>query len=133
MAVSCNEQYHKITGLVAGSDLSAKQYYAVAISSGTVAVCNAGAGFIGILLNKPTSGQACDIAGPGSIVQASSDGTMTRGYPQKVSSDGQLLDATDDSVTVGMALEGTTTAGVTCQIMVWRPETSADVSDLQGS
>lgn len=64
----------KIT-LEAGADLSAKQYHLVKISSGKAALCAAATDVpIGVLQNKPASGQPAEIVvvGGTKIVQSAS-------------------------------------------------------------
>jgi hypothetical protein len=60
--------YHKpnVKGFIAGEDLSAKQYHFVKLSDEkTVVAAAANERAIGILLNKPTSGQGAEVALPG--------------------------------------------------------------------
>lgn len=130
MATFCNEQYHKITGLLAAADLSSYQYYYVMInSSGTVALANAQTGGLGILLNKPIAGQVCEIAGPGSIVGAHCGGTTGAGDMLMVETGdaGKLIKATNGLVNVARALEAGADGSVT-RVYVCEPNESVDVS-----
>lgn len=80
----------KIGHLVAGADLSTHQYKFVEITgAGTVNVCNAATDRpIGVLQNKPTSGQACEIVVIG-VTKVSSDAALTAGTLIGTSADGQ--------------------------------------------
>lgn len=80
----------KVPGFTASADLSTKQYYFVEISgAGTVNVCNAATDkAIGVLQNKPTSGQPAEIMAIG-ITKVSSDAALSRGDLIGPSADGQ--------------------------------------------
>lgn len=80
----------KIPGLTASADLSAKQYYFVKMSGNkTVTVCAAATDKpVGVLQNKPTSGQEAEVCGIG-VTKVSSDAALTAGTLIGTSSDGQ--------------------------------------------
>jgi hypothetical protein len=80
----------KATGLVAGADLSAKQYHFVKISaSNTVVVCSGATDKpIGVLQNTPTSGQAAEVCVVGQT-KVSSDAALSAGALIGTSADGQ--------------------------------------------
>lgn len=130
MATSCNVQYHQITGLLAGADLSSYQYYYVMIdSAGVVQVANAQTGGLGILMNKPESGQVCDIAGFGSVVPAHGGATFAAGDVLMVETGdaGKLIKATDGLCVVGMALEAGADGSRT-RVLLFPPTDCDDVS-----
>lgn len=81
--------------LPAGADLSAKQFRAVKVNSSAQAVV-AGAGefAIGILQNKPGSGQAASIVF-GGVSKAILGGNVTAGATVTADSTGALVDATE--------------------------------------
>ena len=99
----------KIT-LVAGGDLSAKQFHFVKLnSSGQAVICAAITDIpVGILQNKPTSGQEAEIMVNG-ISKLVADGTIDEGNLIGTSNDGQgdaIVAGSDGTVyTVGQALE----------------------------
>ena len=76
--------------LVAGADLSAKQYYFVKLnSSGQAVVCAAVTDIpVGILQNTPGSGKVAEITVVG-VSKVSSDAGLTAGNQIGTSSDGQ--------------------------------------------
>ena len=80
----------KIPGFKASADLSGKQFYFVEPSgAGTVNVCGAATDkAIGVLQNKPTSGQVAEIMAIG-ISKVSSDAALSRGDLIGPSADGQ--------------------------------------------
>lgn len=92
--------------LPAGADLSAKQYHAVvADSNGTLQAAGAGAHAIGLLQNKPASGQ------PGSFVfsgvsKAAIGGTVAAGAKVAANAAGKLVTAATGNTVVGIALAG---------------------------
>ena len=120
-----------LTGLVcAGTSLAAKQYYFVALnSSGTVEVCASGdPGMLGVLLNKPTAGQACEIAAVGSICPVSADAALSVGNVLRCSADGQAAAGIDGSYTCGMVMEAADGANNIVRAQIWFPNSVADVS-----
>ena len=106
----------KIT-LTAGADLSAKQFYFVKISgSGTCDVCSGATDKpVGVLQNKPTSGQAAEIVVLG-VTKVSSDAALTAGNLIGTSADGQADAKTPGTDTteyiVGQMVTTTGAAGV---------------------
>ncbi len=94
----------------AAADLSAKQYYFVKLSAAnTVNVCTAITDIpIGILQNKPESGEAATVCLFG-ISKVSADGTLAAGNLIGTSADSQadaIAAGTDTTVyTMGQALE----------------------------
>lgn len=76
--------------LVAGADLSAKQYYFVKLnSSGQAVVCAAVTDIpVGILQNTPASGSVAEITVVG-VSKVSSDAGLTAGNQIGTSADGQ--------------------------------------------
>lgn len=81
----------RAVGLIAGADLSAKQYYAVKLSaSNTVIVCAAVTDKpYGILQNDPTSGQEAEVCVVGQT-KINSDAALTIGVSIGTAADGQL-------------------------------------------
>ena len=78
-------------GLIAGADLSAKQFYAVKLSADNTVIVCAGTTDkpIGILQNAPTSGQEAEVCVVG-LTKVSSDAALTAGDSVGTSADGQL-------------------------------------------
>ncbi len=106
----------------AAADLSAKQYYFVKLSAAnTVNVCTAITDIpIGILQNKPESGEAATVCLFG-ISKVSADGTLAAGNLIGTSADSQadaIAAGTDTTVyTMGQALE-TAAAGDTVSMFL---------------
>jgi len=119
-----------LTGLLAASDLRTKQYYMMGLnSSGTVTPCLSGdPGFIGVLMNKPNTGEPCELAAPGSIVPVSMDAAVAVGSLLICSADGQAAVAADGGYTVGLLLETSAAAAEICRCITWFPNSIADVS-----
>lgn len=92
------------SNVVAGADLSTKQFYAVKLSAAnTVILAGAGDLIYGILQNKPTSGQAADVSIFG-VTKAILGGTVTGGNKLKVDSAGKLVANSTGDTTVAMAI-----------------------------
>lgn len=106
----------KLTGLTASADLSSKQFHFVKISgANTVTVCAAVTDRpIGVLQNKPTSGQEAEIVACG-VTKLSSDEAVAAGSVLGSSADGQAQVVTVGSETTvyiaGQALTASTAAG----------------------
>lgn len=83
---------------LAGADLSAKQYYAVKLnSSAQVVVAGAGVHTVGILQNKPESGQPATVGFAG-ISKAIAGGNIDAGMHVAADSAGKLVNATEAKV-----------------------------------
>lgn len=84
--------------LVAAADLSAKQYYAIKVdSNGKAALAGAGELAIGILQNKPASGEAANVWTFGPVSKAIAGGTVAAGAAVAADSAGKLVTATKAS------------------------------------
>ena len=92
----------------ANADLSAKQFFGVKVDTSAdrkVILANTGGeGIYGILQNKPTSGQAADVALVG-VSKAAINGTVTRGDLLMTDNTGQFVTATGGNHAVAQALE----------------------------
>jgi hypothetical protein len=98
----------RIPGLKASGDLSSNQFYAVkpASTAGEVKVVAAiSDDCIGILYNKPTNGQAAEVA-TGGILKGKAGGTIAAGKPVGFNSTGKLVQSTTDQrQLIGYAVE----------------------------
>jgi hypothetical protein len=104
--------------LVAGADLSAKQFYAVKVnSSGQAVTAGAGEAAIGIVQNDPASGQAGAIRVAG-VSKAVAGGNVTAGAQVAANADGKIVTATagrtntNDAGSTTDALIGSNVIGV---------------------
>lgn len=105
----------KLPAFKAGADLSAKQYYFVKLSAAdTVTVCAATTDKpIGVLQNKPTSGQTAEICCVG-VTKVSGDADLALGDSIGTSADGQAAAYTVADTTkyiVGTVLQDNAAAG----------------------
>lgn len=105
----------------AGADLSAKQYYAVQLTTTeTITVADATVRCIGILQNDPTSGQAASVCLLG-ISKAVTDGTTAIAAMDALAPDanGKLVKTTtDNDETVAVALAPSTADGTIIPVLV---------------
>lgn len=91
--MSFNQNYVNISA-PAGADLSAKQNYFVKInSSGAAVLAAAGEAAIGVLANKPTSGQTASIQVSG-VAKVLAGGTIAAGAQVAANADGKAVGAT---------------------------------------
>jgi hypothetical protein len=99
-----------------GSDLSAKQYFAVSVdSSGNAILATAAKACIGFLQNAPTSGQTASVAVSGKTKAAITD-TIAIGAQLEIASGGTLVNHAS-GVIVGVALEAGATGNVITVLM----------------
>lgn len=92
--------------LVAGADLTAKQFHFVDVNSSGAAIVPTGAGArtVGVLQNKPDSGEAATIVNSGIVMVVAGD-DVTRGANVQTDVAGKVIDAGSGDVLVGVALE----------------------------
>ena len=100
--------------LVANADLSTSQYHAIeaADASGEARAALAGNGedIIGVLQNKPASGEAATIAISG-VTKAVAAGVIAAGGDVAVDANGEFVPAATGDVIVGVNVGLTTAAG----------------------
>lgn len=98
---------------IAGADLSAKQFYAVKLTTTARQVNLASSGgeeIYGILQNKPTANQAADVCLLG-VTKAVAGAAITAGDFLMTDTSGRLITATSTNHRVGQAMEAATAAG----------------------
>jgi len=106
---------HKVPGLIAGADLSAKQYHFVKLSAdATVVVCSGVTDKpIGVLQNAPISGGSAEVCSAG-VTKIVGDADLDAGQSIGTSADGQAASYTVSDTTkyiVGQVIAGNTAAG----------------------
>jgi len=106
----------QLAGLTAASDLSSYQYCNVKMASATtVDMCGANERGIGVLLNKPESGEAADVALYGIVMMVvdGNAGAITAGtsYLHSDAAGKGVATTTDTHVLCGLALAGSSAAG----------------------
>lgn len=100
-----------IPGLAAGADLRTKQNLFMKIS-GDCAVNVAGDGeqAVGVLQNKPNSGEAATVATFGSVARVIAGEAITAGMVVSSMSTGKAQEVNDTEIAVGIALTGCSNA-----------------------
>jgi hypothetical protein len=103
------EQGLRVVSIVAGADLSAAQYLAVAIAtdnSGVKSVSSDGGRVDGFLQNAPASGQPASVA-IGGITKAivGAGGVATAGLALKSGNDGKVVASGSGKYTCGISLD----------------------------
>lgn len=105
----------RLTGLLAGADLSAKQFYAVKLAStaGEVVVCNATTDHaLGVLQNAPADGEPADIMTQGISKMVANSTAVTAGSDVGWSAEGQAASrSAAGSRQFGTALESSSSDG----------------------
>lgn len=100
--------------LIAGADLSAKQYFAVTASTATdrmVVVSGAGDDAVGILQNKPTSGLPAEVKYMG-YSKAVAGATITTGARLMTDASGKLIPSTGTNHCVGRSVQSAATSDI---------------------
>lgn len=105
----------KLTGLLAGADLSAKQYCFVKAASTAgevVAATSATSAVLGVLQNDPTDGQPADVCALGET-KVKAVASLTFGATITVNASGYAAasQTTAGTVIVGRVLEASATSG----------------------
>ena len=113
--------YSTLPGVTAGADLSAKQYLVGKLASTAGSVVIAGtlnsttnpAAFVGVIMNKPASGEEVEFAIDGIVKAIAATSTIAIGDRLWANSTGRLTDAgtTDNGYFLGRALEVASAAG----------------------
>ncbi len=113
--------YSTLPGVTAGADLSAKQYLVGKLASTAGSVVIAGtlnsttnpAAFVGVIMNKPASGEEVEFAIDGIVKAIAATSTIAIGDRLWANSTGRLTDAgtTDNGYFLGRALEAASAAG----------------------
>ena len=90
---------------IAGSDLSAKQFFFVSIAAdGEVDSTGNGAAAAGVLLNTPTAGNPATVAYSGRVL-VSAGGTITAGDNVASDAAGECVTAASTDIILGVARE----------------------------
>jgi len=114
----------------AGADLSAKQYYAVKVnSSGQVVLAGAGENAIGVLQNKPASGQAAQIMVLGES-KAVYGASVTAGQNLAADASGKLVPAAGEAAVLAVALESGSADEIHTVLLVTRVTAGARTSSV---
>jgi len=117
MATQQLAAYTTIT-LPAGADLSAAQFKFVKLSAGTVVLGAAGNDCIGVLLNKPASGEAAEVQIAG-ITKVQADVALaTSGTKVMCSADGQAAVATSTNHVLGRTISTAAAAGELVEVLL---------------
>lgn len=105
--MAVQQEGFNIGWLVAGADLSAKQFYLVDVAStGKVALASsAGQATLGILQNKPESGQPADVMQLGASKLVAGTGGLTAGDLVQAAADGTGITASTGDYAQWMCVE----------------------------
>lgn len=124
MAFSTN--YRTLPGLVAGADLSAKQFHIVKLASTAGQVVLNGtsvfaANFCGILMNKPYTGEEAEVAIDGvcKMIVATSTIVAGDGIGCNTTSKGTDAGTTDNGPRVAKAIEASAAANDIITVMLY--------------
>lgn len=123
-----NVSHHAISA-VAGADLSGSQYCGVKLnSSGKAVVAGAGEFAVGILQNKPASGQTAQVATVGAISKALAGGSIAAGATVALNSSGKFVDAAEAKVNTSDA--GSSTDAVIASNVIGVALAAASADDV---
>lgn len=92
--------------MVAGADLSTKQFYAVKMNSTdrTVVLAGNGEAAFGILIGTPTSGAAATVVTSGRVTVEVGTGGITAGSNVGIEAGGKIVAAASGDVVIGVAV-----------------------------
>ena len=118
--------YRTLPGLVAGADLSAKQFHIVKLASTAGQVVLNGtsvfsANFCGILMNKPASGEEAEVAIDGvcKMIVATSTIVAGDGIGCNTTSKGTDAGTTDNGPRIAKAIEASAAANDIITVMLY--------------
>jgi hypothetical protein len=94
--------------MIAGADLSAKQFTFVKMNTNDRTVVSAGNGdaAFGVLINDPESGQAATVVTAGRVVVEVGTGGLTAGNEVGVDANGEAVSAAATDIIVGICVDG---------------------------
>lgn len=119
-------------GLLAAEDMRLKQYFYVKMnSSGTIEPMDGGdiVGHMGILLNKPNTGEACIISKPGNTHSlVATDAIPLNALVSITLGTGRGFRATDGLLVVGRCTKAAAALGELAEVHCWEARLVADVS-----
>lgn len=111
-----------LPAVTASSDLSTKQYLFVKIDGEkTVGVAGAGEAVDGVLQNKPISGQAATVWGPGSLSKVYSSAAIAAGAFVTPTAAGKAVTAASGNYIAGRVLEAATAADQLISVWITNP------------
>jgi hypothetical protein len=99
--------------MIAGADLSAKQFTFVKMNTTNRTVVSAGNGdaAFGVLINDPESGQAATVVTAGRVVVEVGTGGLTAGNEVGVDANGEAVSAAATDIIVGICVDGAAAGG----------------------
>lgn len=99
--------------MIAGADLSAKQWTFVKMNTSDRTVVSAGDGeaAFGVLINDPTSGAAATVVTHGRVIVEVGTGGLTAGDTVGVDANGEAVDSATSDIIVGICVEGAAAGG----------------------
>jgi hypothetical protein len=99
--------------MIAGADLSAKQFTFVKMNTTNRTVVSAGNGdaAFGVLINDPESGQAATVVTAGRVIVEVGTGGLTAGDEVGVDANGEAVSAAATDIIVGICVDGAAAGG----------------------
>jgi hypothetical protein len=99
--------------MIAGADISAKQFTFVKMNTTNRTVVSAGNGdaAFGVLINDPESGQAATVVTAGRVVVEVGTGGLTAGDEVGVDANGEAVSAAATDIIVGICVDGAAAGG----------------------
>jgi hypothetical protein len=99
--------------MIAGADLSAKQFTFVKMNTTNRTVVSAGNGdaAFGVLINDPKSGQAATVVTAGRVVVEVGTNGLTAGNEVGVDANGEAVSAAATDIIVGICVDGAAAGG----------------------
>jgi hypothetical protein len=99
--------------MIAGADISAKQFTFVKMNTNDRTVVSAGNGdaAFGVLINDPESGQAATVVTAGRVVVEVGTGGLTAGDEVGVDANGEAVSAAATDIIVGICVDGAAAGG----------------------
>lgn len=115
---------YDVISVEAGADLSAKQYFLTVFSAGKLALAGAGATVLGVLTDKPTTGQYGTVAVKG-LTKVVAGAAITQGVRIASDANGKAVAAGANTESFGIALQEAGADGEVIECLIDRQDVNA--------
>lgn len=130
--MSANQQAAVFITVPAGSDLSAKQYYFMDVTTGKLALAGAGTRVVGVLDNDPDAEDKPGTLQISGVARVLAGGTITSGAGVAAASTGKAEAATGSAFVVGISVSAATvSAGEYCEVLLTPSGAVGQAGDIE--
>ena len=114
-----------LPGMEAAADLTGHQFRFVTVTSGGIDVAGVGASIAGVLQNKPDTGEAATVWGPGTVSKVEAGGSVLQGADVTPDATGRGVTSATTNYIAGKALTAAANAGELLTVWITQPGRTA--------